>query len=201
MSATTLTTEQPMRGATEVHARIICAAAAAGTLAPFALCSIGGTTGPDITAGLVDDRTTLLIGSIVAVYVATGLVLASVRLAGRVNGVARTVIGAAGVGVAVLYAAYYAVFGAAAVVATEVLDAPGGGLGEATSLMLNVVEITRYAPGLALVVAAVVAHRALSRPVWVTALVLVALAVFPLTTWVAALLIPLWLAVCAAAVR
>ena len=99
-----------------------------------------------------------------------------------------------------LYAAYYASFGAAALVATQMLDDPGAGVGEAASLLVNLTEITRYAPGLSLVVAAVVARRFLPRGVWMTAAALAAMTVFPLTSWLAALLIPLWLGLCAASV-
>ena len=73
------------------------------------------------------------------------------------------------------------------------LDDPGPGLGEAASLMVNLTEITRYAPGLALVVAVVAARRMLPRGVWIPASVLAVMTVFPMTTWLAALLIPVWL--------
>ncbi len=63
--------------------------------------------------------------------------------------------------------------------------------------MLNVVEITRYAPGLLLVAAVLVARRRLPRTITVPAAVLAALTVFPMTSWVAAVLIPVWLGIAA----
>ena len=96
---------------------------------------------------------------------------------------------------AVLFAAYYAVFGGGAVIASAAAGEPGPGIGESTWVVLNVVELTRYAPGLVLVAAAVALRDVLPRAVWITAAVLTVMTVFPLTSWVAALLVPLWLAV------
>jgi hypothetical protein len=83
-------------------------------------------------------------------------------------------------------------------VADYTLSNAGPGVGESTAVLVNLTELTRYAPGLALVVAAVAARARLPRPAWITAAVLVVMTVFPMTSWVAALLIPLWLAVTAA---
>lgn len=182
-------------------ARIACAVAAAGTVAPVVLAQLSGDTGAAITTGLVDDAPLLMTAAIVAVLVAAVLFLAAVRLGRLVGGDAGTLVTAAGSAVALMYAGYYAVFGAGGVVAVQMLDDPGPGLGEAASLVLNIMEITRYAPGLALVVAVVAAGRHLPRWVRVTAGTLAVLCLVPVTSWVAALLIPLWLAATAAALR
>lgn len=137
-------------------------------------------------------------GAIIAVLVAAALFLAAVRLGRAVGGEAGLLVTAAGSAVALMYAGYYSVFGAGGVVAAQMLEEPGAGLGEATSLMLNVMEIARYAPGLALVAAVLVAGNNLPRWVRITAGVLVVLCLVPLTSWVAALLIPLWLGAAAA---
>jgi hypothetical protein len=167
---------------------------------PFALCSLTGDTGAEITAGLLDDTVALQVGSSVALLVAAGLLVAGGRLAAHLALRARgrlstALLPGAAVAVAVLFAAYYAVFGGGAVIASAAAGEPGPGIGESTWVVLNVVELTRYAPGLVLVAAAVAVHDALPRAVWITAAVLAVMTVFPLTSWVAALLVPLWLAV------
>lgn len=177
-------------------ARIVCAASAASTVVPVALLQLRGDTGEEITAGLVDDRVTLILGTYVAVLVGAGLFAAAVHLGRLVPGAAGTLLTAAGSAVALLYSAYYAVFGAGAVIASSVTSGPG--LGEAAWHSLNVMEIARYTPGLALVAAAVAAGPHLPRAVRMTAGVLLILTVVPLTSWVAALLIPVWLGVSAA---
>lgn len=181
--------------------RVACAAAALGTAAPFALSQLTGDTGAEITAGLGDDATALMSGSIIAVLVAAGLFLAAVRLGRAVGGDGGVLVTAAGSAVALMYAGYYAVFGAGGIVAGQMLEDPGPGLGEATSLMLNVMEVTRYAPGLALVATVLVAGRHLPRWVRISAGVLVVMCLVPLTSWGAALVIPLWLGAVAAASR
>lgn len=181
-------------------ARLLCLGSALLAAVPFFLAQLTGDTGAEITAGAVDDAVPLQTAGILAVLAAAGLVYAAARLGRAVGGEAGRTVAAAGVAVAVLYAAYYAVFGAAGVVASQMLDDPGAGLGESASLLLNLVEITRYAPGLALVVAAVVARRRLSRSIWVSAAVLAVMTALPFTSWVAALLIPLWLGLSAAGV-
>jgi hypothetical protein len=183
----------------EVAIRVACAVAALGALVPFALCGLDGRSGAAITSGLAEDATHQQLGSIVASFVAALLVPAALRLARRADGLSGSVIGAAGVAVAVLYGAFYATFGAGALVAGQMLDEPGAGLGEAAALLLNVTEITRYAPGLALVAAVVAARKVLPRGVWIPAAVLVVMTVFPMTSWAAALLIPVWLGAAAAA--
>jgi hypothetical protein len=183
----------------EVPIRMACGAAALAAFVPFVLCELDGRSGAAITSGLVEGATSQQLGAIVATLVATLLIPAALRLARYADGLSGAVIGAAGVAVAALYAAYYASFGAAAVVADQMLDDPGPGLGEAASLLVNITEITRYAPGLALVGGAVAARRFLPRGVWIPAAVLAVATVFPLTSWVAALIIPVWLGASAAA--
>lgn len=191
----------PTAASSERAARAACIAAAALTVPVFALTDLGsGRTGATVTDVLVDDRTSLTVGSLLAVLVAAGLVLASTRLARSVSGDAGRVVAVAGGGVALLYATYYAVFGAGSVVASQMLADPGPGLGEASFLLLNVAEIARFAPGLALLAAVVVARRQLPRAAWVTAAGLLAMMFVPFTTWVAALVTPLWLGAAAASV-
>lgn len=181
--------------------RIACAGAAAGTLPVLALAQLTGDSGAEITSNLVDDSVPLMSGSILAVLVASVLFLAAVRVGRAVGGDAGAVVTTAGSAVALMYAGYYAVFGAGGVVATQMLDEPGAGLGEAASLLLNVMEVARYAPGLALVAAVLVAGQQLPRWVRITAGVLAVMTLFPMTSWVAALLIPLWLGATAATLR
>lgn len=195
MSTISTTTTDPTGTRSARWARIACAASAAGAVVPFALLQLTGDTGEEITAGLLTDRTALIIGTYVATLVGAGLFAAAIYLSRRVPGVVGSVMAAAGSAVALMFAGYYAVFGAGAVIVSE---ASGPGLGEATWLSLNVMEITRYAPGLALVAAAIAAGAHLPRAVRVTAGILLFLTVVPLTSWVAALLIPLWLGVSAA---
>ena len=202
---TTLTTatatDEAAAGRPRPWARIVCAVAAVGTVAPVLLAQLRGTSGSAITAALVEDATLLMTAAIVAVLVSAVLFLAAVRLGRAVGGDLGTLVTAAGSAVALMYAGYYAVFGAGGVVATQMLDEPGAGLGESASLVLNVMEITRYAPGLALVVAVLAVGRHLPRWVRVTAGTLAVLCLVPVTSWVAALLVPLWLAATAAILR
>jgi hypothetical protein len=191
----TVATTDPATTRPRSWSRIACAASAVGAVAPFALLELTGDSGAEITAGLVDDRLTLILGTYVAVLVSAGLFVAAVHLGRRVPDVGGALVTAAGSAVALMYAAYYGVFGAGAVIAS---GESGPGLGEAAWHALNLMEIARYAPGLALVVAGVAAGASLPRAVRVTAAVLVVLTLVPLTSWVAALLIPVWLGVSAA---
>lgn len=196
MSVTTEPTAAPTAPTVadrEGLSRLICALAALGAAAPFCLAGIPGDSGAEITAVLIKDASMLQLVGIVSVLVAAALILAAVRLGALVGGGAGRLVSAAGVTVAVLFAAYNATFSAAAVVADQVLVDPGPGLGESASLVLNTVEITRFAPGLVLVVAAVAARRVLARGIWLAALVLALLTFVPLTSWLAAVLIPVWL--------
>ncbi len=52
----------------------------------------------------------------------------------------------AGIAVAFLLAAYYSSFAAGAVAGSYSLDDAGPGLGEATLVVANMVQLTRYAP-------------------------------------------------------
>ena len=182
-------------------ARVASAAGAALALVPFALCTFSGDTGAEITASLLDKATSLQVGAAVAALAGALILVAAVRLAERVPGTAGRVLAGAGTAVAELFVAYYASFGTGAIVADLAVTDPGPGVGEGTALLVNLTELTRYAPGLALTGAAVVARRHLPRGVWVTAAVLAVMTAFPLTSWVAALLIPIWLGISAAAVR
>ena len=198
---TTITTAEPATRAARARppwGRLISLGAAFGAVPVFALASLTGDTGAEITAGFQADTTVLTIAGILAVLVSAALVVAAVRLGRSVPGDTGAVLLVAGSLVAMMYAGYYAVFGAGAVVASQMLADPGPGLGEAASLMLNVMEIARFAPGLALVVAALAAGRHLPRGVRIAAGVLVVVTLLPFTTWVAALLIPVWLGVSAA---
>lgn len=81
--------------------------------------------------------------------------------------------------------------------ANLLLNDPGLGVGEASLALLNVVEVTRYAPGLLRVAAVLVARRRLPKTITVPAALLAVLTVFPMTSWIAAVLIPIWLGVSA----
>ena len=198
----TATLDTPARTEVRPWGRIVCAAAALATVAPFALSQLTGDSGASITGGLLDDATLLMTGSLVAVLVAAGLFVAAARLGRSLTGDAATVATAAGSAVALMYACYYAVFGAGGVVAAQMLDNPGAGLGESAALLLNVMEIGRYAPTLALVAVVWVAGARFGRGwVRITAAVLTVLTVVPFTSWVAAALVPAWLGAVAATVR
>lgn len=201
MTTAAIPTTTARRTGSDWVPRLLCAASVVGAVAAFALSELRGDSGAEVTAGLVADAGPLTAGSIIAVLAAAGLVLAAVRLGRAVGGGLGATVTTAGAAVAVLFAAFYATFGAGAVVATQSLADPGPGLGESALLLLNLVEITRYAPTLVLAVAAVVARRVLPRPVWIAAAVIAVLTVVPFTSWVAALLAPVWLGASAAATR
>lgn len=186
---------------TDLPARVACGAAAALALVPFALSSFSGDTGEAITASLIENSVELQIGAGVAALAGALLLVAAVRMGGQLSGTPGRVMTMAGAGVAVLFVAYYASFGAGAVVADVMLTDPGAGVGEGTALLVNLTELARYAPGLALTAAAVVARRQLPTGVWVTGAALSLLTLVPLTSWVAALAIPLWLGISAAFVQ
>lgn len=184
----------------DTTSRIASGAAAVLALVPVALCSFSGDSGEEITASLVDKATSLQLGAGVAAVAGALLLVAAARLAGRVIGPAGRVIAMSGAAVAILFVAYYASFGAGGVVAGTMLGEPGPGVGEGTALLVNMTELARYAPGLALTGAVVAARRQLPAGVWGTGAVLAFLTLVPLTSWMAALVIPLWLAISAAAV-
>lgn len=183
---------------TDTLPRVASGCAAALALVPLALCSFSGDTGAEITASLVGDAAMLQVGAGVAVLAGALLLVAAVRLAAAIPGAAGRVAGTAGAAVAVLFVAYYASFGAGAVVVGSMLSDPGPGVGEGTALLVNMTEVVRYAPGLALTAATVLARRHLPAGVWVTGAVLALLTLVPFTSWVAALAIPLWLGISAA---
>jgi hypothetical protein len=181
-------------------ADVVCLLSAGLTVGCFFVLGIGvrGDTGAEVTEGLVDGAPRYQIASIMAVFAAMGLGVAAVRLGGRISGQAGVVATASGVAVAFLLAAYYSAHAAGASVASFVIDDPGPGVGEATLVLLNGVELARYAPGLLLVAAALAARRRLPRSSTVPAWILLVVTLVPLTTWIAALLVPLWLGVSAA---
>ncbi len=183
---------------TDTPVRVAAAAGAALALVPLALCSFSGQTGEEIASSLARNSAGLQVGAGVAALAAALLLAAAARLGGAVPGAAGRMLTVAGAGVAVLFAAYYASFGAGGLIAGTV--GPSAGVGEGTALLVNMTELTRYAPGLALTAAAVVARRQLPRAVWVAGAALAVFTVFPLTSWMAALVIPLWLGLSAAAV-
>lgn len=177
---------------TESVARLASAAGAALALVPFALCSFSGETGAQIPADLVENASKLQLGAAVAGGASALLVVAAVRLGRRAG---CPVLTAAGIAVAVLFAAYYASFGAGGVVAGLMLENPGASVGEGTALLVNMTELARYGVSLAVTGAAVAARATLPKGVWITAAVLAVLTVVPFTSWAAALLTPLWLGV------
>jgi hypothetical protein len=201
MTTAAIPTTTVRRAGSDRVPRLLCAASVIGAVAAFAMSQLRGDSGAEVTAGLVDDAVLLTAGSIIAALAASCLVLAAVRLGRAVGGDLGATLITSGAAVAVLFSAYYATFGAGAVVATQSLADPGAGLGESALLLLNLVEITRYAPTLVLAVAAVAARRMLPRPVWIAAAVIAVMTVLPFTSWVAALLAPVWLGASAATVR
>jgi hypothetical protein len=174
-------------------ARLAAAAGAALAVAAVPLCTLSGESGAAVTEHLQAHVARLEAGAYLATVAAALLVPAAVLLGRGVPGIAGRVLVGAGVATAVTTGWYYAAFGAAAATVNASLSDPGPGLGEAAQLLVNVADWGRYAPSLALVAAAVVARRHLSRAVWVPAALLSVLTVVPVTTWAAAILIPVWL--------
>ncbi|MFC5175419.1 hypothetical protein [Nocardioides taihuensis] len=187
-------------GSTDRGSRLVCVAGSLLVSAAVLLCTVSGSSGEAVVHSLRDSGVPLQVGAGVAAFGAAALLVAASRL-GHGRGPAGSVMTLAGAGVALTTALYYAVFGAAVATADVALDTPHDGLGEATLLLLNVADFARYAPGLALVAAAVWARRSLPSGLWVPAAVLALLAAVPWTAWVAAVLIPLWLGVAGAVVR
>ncbi|KGN29841.1 hypothetical protein N802_10470 [Knoellia sinensis KCTC 19936] len=161
---------------------------------------IPGETGAAVTAALAAQAGLLQALSILAVFGAAALLVAAARLAARLDGVTARVASGAGVAVALLGAMYVSSFGAGSMVGTLLLTSPGPGLGEATLVSINVLELTRYAPSLAVTAAAVVGRRHLSRPLVVSAAVLAVLIAVPFTSWAAAIVVPLWLGLAGATI-
>jgi hypothetical protein len=178
----------------------LCLLGAAIAVSCFFVLGIGerGGTGAEVTTHLEANAARYQLASLLAIYAALPLCVAAVRLGRRVGGDAGRVASAAGTAVALLMAAYYSAYAAGVSVASLVLDEAGPGVGEATLVLLNGIELARYAPTLLLVTAVLVARRRLSRALTVPAWVLLVLTVFPVTTWIAALLVPVWLGVAGA---
>ena len=175
--------QTPVQETAQAH-RLAPAAGAALALVPLALCSFSGETGAQITADLAQNASRLEAGAarfcrgrgpglhdrpdhrprraLHRRAAAALLVLPAVRLGRRAGS---TVLTGAGIAVAVLFAAYYASFGAGGVVAGMMLDDPGPGVGEGTALLVNMTELARYGVGLAVTVAAVAARAMRSRPI------------------------------------
>lgn len=174
------------------------AGAALAVAAPVVTGSLPDGAGGTVTAALADATARFQGGAILATLGAAALLVAAARLSRSLPGLAGSVAGTAGAAVAVLFAAMYAAFGSGALVAGLMLDNPSGAVGEGTLLLVNLVEVTRYGPGLALVAAALAARARLPRPVVLSAGGCALLTVVPFTSWIAALLVPVWLGVAGA---
>jgi hypothetical protein len=177
-----------------------CLLGAVAAASCFAVLGIGeaGGTGAEVTAKLGDDAGRYQLASILAIFTAVPLSLAAARLGRRIGGDAGRQATLAGVLVAVLMAAYFSAYAAGVSVAEFVLDEAGPGVGESTLVVLNLVEFTRYAPGLLLIGAVIAARKALPRSITIPAWVLLVLTLVPMTTWLAALIVPVWLGVAGA---
>ena len=178
---------------------VACLLSAAVTAGCFFVLGIGSGagTGAEVTERLTDNAARYQLASILAIFAAVGLGLAAVRLGRRIGGQVGTVATVAGAAVAFLCAAYYSAYAAGSNVASFVIDEPGAGVGEATLVLLNGLDLARYAPGLLLVAAVLAARRRLPKSVTIPAWVLLVVMFVPMTTWIAALLIPVWLGVTA----
>jgi hypothetical protein len=176
---------------------LIGAVAAAGCFAVLGIGEAGGT-GAEVTAKLGDNAGRYQLASILAVFTAVPLAVAAARLGRRIGGDAGRLATLAGVLVAVLMSAYFSAYAAGVAVAEFVLDEAGPGVGESTLVLLNLIELTRYAPGLLLVGAVLAARSRLPRGITIPAWVLLVLTLVPMTTWLAALIIPVWLGVAGA---
>ena len=182
---------------------IVCLAGTVLAVAVVPVMGLGlnAPDGAGVTRLLIDDAGTWQSASMLALFAAAALCLAAVRLGKRIGGTGGVVATGSGIAVAFLLGAYYASFAAGAVVATHVVDNAGPGLGEGTLVVANMVELTRYAPSLVLLAAALVARRSLPKPVTIAAAVILAMIFLPFTTWIAAILTPVWLGVAGAVSR
>jgi hypothetical protein len=178
----------------------VCVAAAVASGAAFFVQGIGasGGTGADVTQRLEQDAGAYQSASILAIYAAVGLCLAAVRLGRRIGGDAGRLAATGGTAVAILLAASFSVYAAGGAVTRHVLDTAGPGVGEAALVLLNVVELARYAPGVLLLAAVLAGRHRLPRAVTVSAVLVLVAAVVPMTAWLAALVIPVWLGVAGA---
>lgn len=178
----------------------VCLLASALAAGCFFVLGIGarGGGGADVLAQLDQNVTRYQLASLLGVWAAAGLSVAAARLGRRIGGDAGRLATVAGIAIAFLMAAYYSAYAAGVAVSQFVLDESGPGVGESSLVLLNLVELSRYAPGLVLVGAVLVARRRMPRTITVPAWVLLAAMVFPMTTWVAAILAPIWLGVAGA---
>lgn len=190
------------RGRADRTGVLVCLAGAAlaAAVVPLVGAGLAGDTGAEVTDSLVTLSARLQLAAVLAAVAAALLLPAAVRLGRHVGGTAGGVATVAGSAVALMMAAMYAAFGAGAVVATLMLTDPSPAVGEGTLLLVNLVELTRYAPSAALVVAALAARRVLPRPLVAVAGLLLLLTLVPMTTWLVALLVPVWLGVAGALV-
>lgn len=160
---------------------------------------IHASAASDSVTGLLAARSTPLEAmTILAVFASAALIPAALDLGRIVGGTAGRVVAAAGTATAVLLVAYIGSFAAGATVASLLLETPGAGVGEAALVSANVAELVRYGPSLALTGAVVVARRRVGRAVWIPAAALTVMLLFPMTTWLAAIIVPLWLGVASA---
>lgn len=153
------------------------------------------STAREATDAMVSSAGRLQLAVAVSIIASAALLTAAARLGRRLPGDAGRVATTAGAAVAVLLAAYYGAYASGAVVGTLVLDEPSPGLGESALVVANMVEMTRFAPAIALLVAAIAARRHLPTAAVVTAGLLAVLTALPFTGWVAAILVPVWLGV------
>ena len=180
----------------------VCIASAVLAAATFPVIgnSLRPVPGVDTTALFADAAGRLQLASVLGVLASAGLFLAAARLAQQVPGIGGKVAGLAGGAVALMLGIYVAVFSAGSIVAGQMLEAPGPGVGEAALVALNMADLARYAPSLALVVTVVLCRRHLPKSVVVTAGVLAVMFLVPMTSWIAAILTPVWLGLAGAGV-
>ncbi|MGH3457553.1 hypothetical protein [Aeromicrobium sp.] len=182
---------------TAVAVCLLGAVLAAATI-PVIGNTFAGTDGQAITERAIDNTGRLQLLSIISVYAGAALIFAAVRLARRVGGMAGQLIGGSGVAIAVLLVAYNSAFTAVASVGSFTVDSPSAGLAEAGLVVANALDLARFAPGLVLVVAASYAKDAVPKPLRILAIVLAVATVFPMTTWAAAMAIPVWMGIAGA---
>lgn len=163
---------------------------------------ISAAAAGDGVTGMLATRAPLLQGmALLAVFASAALIPAALHLGSAVGGAAGKTIAAAGAATAVLLVAYIGSFAAGAMTATMLLENPGAGVGEATLVIANVAELARYGPSLALTAAVIAARHRLGRATWLPAAALTLLLVIPITTWLAAIIVPAWLGIAAATAR
>lgn len=201
---TTARPAAPGRRGTLVAGRGTALVSALGAAVAVAVVPLAGeasgTDGSAVANDLVASAGPVQGAALLGCLGGAALILAAIRLGRQAGGLPGAVIAASGTAVSVLFVAYYAALASVAVVATNLYEQSSAGLGDAGLVMLNVVEITRFAPGIALVVAVLVSRRSFPKPVVVGAGVLTVLYLLPFTSWIAALAVAVWLGLAAAAV-